>query len=168
MKSLYDPIQRNRLSLFNSPPLELSSSKASSVKSDCSLFARLYISCQTRDGDLDEFFRHENQGYPPSLLYFGKLHLPKKKSELTDCLQASSTPQSEVPGGIDVIVIDGAEVVNIIMPGMEKSSFDYPEKPFLPYVKAQLRYVECVDIVWDEYIENSLKATTRSDRETGV
>ena len=34
--------------------------------------------------------------------------------------------------------------------------------------EAQLRYVRRVDIVWDEYIENSLKATTRSDRGAGV
>ena len=46
-KSLFDPIKRNKLNLFTS------------VKSDCALFSRLYISCQTRDGNLDNFFRHE-------------------------------------------------------------------------------------------------------------
>ena len=94
----------------------------------------LFSQGSTRNGDLDEFFRHE----------------------LMECLQARITPQSEVPGGIDASIIDGAAVVNMIKLGMEKSFSG-------PYVKAQLRYVKRVDIVWDKYIENSLKATTRPD-----
>ena len=30
--------------------------KLQSVKTDCQLFSKLYIGCQSRDGDLDEFF----------------------------------------------------------------------------------------------------------------
>ena len=82
-KSLYDPIKRNKVSLFIdnfSPPKESfkTSQQLSSMKSDCALFARLYISCQTRDGDLDKFFKHENQGCPPSLSHVGKRRLPKR------------------------------------------------------------------------------------------
>ena len=170
-KSLYDPIKRNKVTLFNSPPPKAQSKAAqqlSSMKSDCSLFARLYISCQTRDGDLDEFFKHENQGSPPSLSHGDKLRLPKKKSELSECLQANTTPQTEVPSAIDVTIIDGAAVVNMVKPGAEKTFSGYAEESFLPYIKAQLRHVKRVDVVWDEYVENSLKATTRSDRGTGV
>ncbi|KAL9954824.1 hypothetical protein ACROYT_G042404 [Oculina patagonica] len=170
-KSLYDPIKRNKVSLFNSPPPKASSratQQLSSVKSDCSLFARLYISCQTRDGDLEEFFKHENQGCPPSLSHLGKLRIPKKKSDLTECLQAITTPQSEMPPAIDVIIIDGAAAVNMIKPGTEKTFLGYAEQSFLPYIKAQLRHVKRIDVVWDEYVANSLKATTRSGRGTGV
>ena len=39
-----------------------------SLKQDCSLFSWLYIASQIRNGDLDEFFKYENQLYPPSLL----------------------------------------------------------------------------------------------------
>ena len=90
-RSLYDPIKRNKLSLFESLPPKASSKTAqqlSSMKNDCSLFARLCISNQTRDGDLDEFFKHENQRCPPALSHLGKLRLPKKKSDLAECLQA--------------------------------------------------------------------------------
>ena len=38
-----------------------------SLKSDCSLFARLYITLQIRDGDLDAFFKHDNQVFSPDL-----------------------------------------------------------------------------------------------------
>ena len=56
----------------------------------------------------------------------------------------------------------------MIKPGMEKTFSRYAEQSFLPYVKTQLRHVKHVDIVWDQYVENSLKATTRSDRGAGV
>ena len=135
------------------------------MKSDCALFARLGISCQTRDGDLDEFFKHENQGCPPSLSYVGKLRLPKKKYEPTECLEANTTRRTEVPSAVDATIIDGAAVV--IKP-RTKTFFRYAEQSFLPYKKSQLRHVKHVDIVWDEYVENSLKATTRSKRGTGV
>ena len=62
--------------------------------------------------------------------------------------------------------VDGAAVVN--MPGTEKTFSGYAEQSFLPYVKTQLRHVKRVDIVWDEYVENSLKATSRSDRRADV
>ena len=56
----------------------------------------------------------------------------------------------------------------MIKPGTEKTFSGYAEQSFLPYVKTQLRHVKRVDIVWAEYVENSLKATSRSDRGAGV
>ena len=166
-KSLYDPIKRNKVSLFidNFSPTKEScktSKQLSSMKSDCALFARLYISCQTRV----RTWEHENQGCPPSLSHVGKL-CPPKKYELTECLEANTTRATEVPSAIDATVIDGAAVVNMIKPGTKTFS-GYAEQSFLPYVKTQLRHVKCVDIVWDEYVDNSFKATTRSYYGAGV
>ena len=52
--------------------------QVAALKNDCALFSRLYVSCQTRDGDLDTFFTHENQAAPPSLSVGGKLRLGTK------------------------------------------------------------------------------------------
>ena len=71
-----------------------------------------------------------------------------------------------MPAAIDVTIIDGAAVVNMIKPGTEKTFSGYAEQSFLPYITAQLRHVKRVDVVWDEYI--ALKATTRSARGAGV
>ena len=68
-KPIRDPIKRNNLPLFSRPSLKLKSTdkqKVTSLKNDCSLFSRLYISAQVWAGDLDTFFQHENQTYPPS------------------------------------------------------------------------------------------------------
>ena len=41
---------------------------------------------QSREGDLEEFFSHEVQSFPPSLSEFGKLYLLGTKSELMNAL----------------------------------------------------------------------------------
>ena len=117
----------------------------------------MYISCQTRDGDLDEFFRHENLGCPPSLSDQGNLSLPK--SELTECLQVLTVPQSQLPKNLNVVIIDGAAVVNMVKPRTERTFSEYAADSFIPCIRAQLSHVTRLDIVWDEYLENSLKAT---------
>ena len=169
-KPLTDPITRNKLSFFatSSQKSSRATQQLSSMKRDCSLFSRLYISCQTRNGDLDEIFKHENQGCPPSLSDQGNLRLPKKKSELTEYLQALTVPQSQMPKDVNVVIIDGAAVVNMVKPGNERTFSGYAAGSFIPYIKAQLFHVNRLDIVWDEYLENSLKATTRSKRGSGV
>ena len=58
-KPIDDSISRNKLPLWN--PLSKSSTskekmKLQSVKTDCQLFSKLYIGCQSRNGDLDEPF----------------------------------------------------------------------------------------------------------------
>ena len=87
--SVTEPIKKNNLPMFSCPP-QTSPSKAkqivSSLKSDCALFSRLYIACQTREGDLENFFRHENHAYPPALSLLGKLRLGTK-ADLTGCLE---------------------------------------------------------------------------------
>ena len=66
---------------------------------------------------------------------------------------------------VDATIVDGA--AEVIKP-RTKIFFGYAEQSFLPYEKTQLRHGKRVDIVWDEYVENSLKATTRSERGAGV
>ncbi len=87
--SVFDPIKQSNLHLFSRPPVKAQSSKQiqlSSLKSNCSLFSRLYIASQTRNGDWDTFFSHENQTYPPSLSQMGMLRTGNK-SDLLRCLQ---------------------------------------------------------------------------------
>ena len=57
-KSLYDPVKRNNLRVFNEPASNVASKtkqQLPSTRNDCLLFSRLCISCQTREGNLDEF-----------------------------------------------------------------------------------------------------------------
>ena len=76
-------MSRNKLSLLKQTgsrlkPSEKQTSKLASARNDCSLFSRLYIACQTRDGGLDTFFSHENQPNPPSLSDKGSIRFGTK------------------------------------------------------------------------------------------
>ena len=88
VKPIDAPITGNKVNLFNTVPQKKTKSlmATGSLKSEANLFARLYVACQTRDGDIDEFFRHENHAYPPALSSYGQLR-KGKKSDLIPCLE---------------------------------------------------------------------------------
>lgn len=170
-KSIQEPIKKNKLSLFKQPAVREKSrtqQKLTSLKNDCSLFSRLYVACQIRDGDLDEFFEHENQACPPSLSHLGKLR-HGTKSDLVDCLEdlVASDDSVNRPAA-EVIILDGAAVINMLRPGASKNFSEYASQIFLPYLTSQVQQATRVDVVWDVYMPNSLKADTRSKRGKGI
>ena len=77
-KPITSTITRNKVVLFNKQAQRSNkaNTKAALLQSESSLFSRLYIACHTRDGDLDNFFSHENHQFPPSLSSYGQLRLP--------------------------------------------------------------------------------------------
>ena len=60
--SVDEVLSRNKLTLFTTNHLSEKKGKQQLMlmKSDMQLFSHLYIACQTRNGNFDEFFRHEN------------------------------------------------------------------------------------------------------------
>ena len=170
-KPITDPINRNNLPLFSRPPVREKSRaqiQRSSLKNDCSLFSRLYIASQIRSGDLDQFFEHENQAYPPALSQMGKLRTGTKY-DLVDCLENLVPSQDISPTPVvQVILLDGAAIVNTLRPGFAKTFSDYATHVFLLYIISQLQHVNRLDVVWDEYIADSLKAETRTRRGKGT
>ena len=67
-KLIDEPIKRNKITLLKKS-MEATKAKekqmVSGLRNDCSLFSRLYVSCQIRSGNLEDFFQHENQAFPP-------------------------------------------------------------------------------------------------------
>ena len=136
------------------------------MKNIVGLFSRLFIACQTRNGDLDTFFPHENQATPPSLLENGSLKLPKKKSEILQCLEFDKDV-TESPD-VDAKIIDGAAIINMLRPSRGKTFQDYANNTFIPFIAHLLKNVKRLDLVWDRYFDDSLKICTRDKRGTGV
>lgn len=169
-KNVCDPIKKNKLALFKTPsrkPLSKEKQQISSLKTDCALFSRLFISCQTRNEDLDDFFQHENQGCPPSISLNGKLRISSKKSDLLDCLPFSSLEEGRQK--VEAMILDGAAIINMLKPTNAVKTFqDYSDYVLIPHLKSQLHHVNRLDVVFDEYIANSLKQTTRDKRGKGV
>ena len=115
--SLYSNIKKNSLSLFrrkNSIVTSKSKKKIVNLTSDRQLFANLYVACQSRQGDLENFFSHENHSYPISLSEYGRLRKCSNKSDFLKCLEDLSKPSLESP--VEAKIVDGAAFVNINQP----------------------------------------------------
>jgi len=143
--SIHDTIKKNSLPLFkrqkHKPKTKLKQ-QVSALRSDCNLFSRLYIATQHGSGDLDEFFMHENQPYPPSLSEFGKLRFGEKSDLFSAVVRAH--------------------------PSTTVSTFDsYAENVFISFILNHLQSSKRVDIVWDMYKANSIKDSTREKRGKG-
>ena len=143
-----DVIKKNNLPLFTSV-IAKKPSKAkqeiSSLKNSCSLFGRLYIACQSRDGDMDEFFKHENQPTPPALSDSGSLR-KTAKSDLTTCLEALLDIPTTIPR-VSAKVFDGSALVHMLAPGSCKFFKDYADTVFLPYIHSQLETASHIDVI---------------------
>ena len=168
-QSLYENIKRNNLLLFN-PKATGKTLRAKKdlklAKEDCRLFSSLYIACQTRAGDLDNFFAHENHSFPISLSEYGKLR-KCSKSDFIECLTPISDP-SYNPPNVDAMIIDGAGLVNMNRPESTCKTFgEYCEKQLVSKIQSLAANVDRLDIVFDVYRIPSLKQETREGRGVG-
>lgn len=170
-RSLFEPIKLNKMLLFHCPKARKNKAlmqKVSSLKQNCSLFAQLYVSCQVREGNLDDFFSHENQNCPPSISQQGRLKFGQK-SNLLECLEGSLENQNTaVSPDVQVKVFDGAALVNMLKPSPGSSFSEYAANVFIRYLQNQLENTDRIDLVWDRYLENSLKESTREKRGKGL
>ena len=126
----------------------------------------MYISCQNRECDLKEFFRHENQSFPAALSDGGKLH-SCQKSQLTAILESLVTIPNTEPHA-DAMIVDGSALVNSLPPRSSKTFEDYTVSVVLPAIKSFSIKYKSTDIVLDVYQSSSLKAETRLKRGHGV
>ena len=69
---------------------------------------------------------------------------------------------------VDAKILDGAVVVNMLPTNAVSTFHEYIDDTFIPYVKGQLHSVDRIDLVWDVYIDNSLKESTRDMGGTGT
>jgi len=160
---------KNKLSLFGSPvennPRK-QDAQAAVLKDDCGLFSRLFIACPSREGNMPEFFKHENHPWPLALAQAGRMR-EGQKSDLVKCMEKVSRA-TEVAPQVDATIIDGAVVVQMMSPGTARTFKEYAVNVFMPYIMRQLQTVKRVDVVWDVYRQDSLKTTTREKRGSGT
>lgn len=138
-----DTNKKNKLPLLKAGPVKKSSKikeKVAALKSDRSLFSRLFIACQSRDGNLQEFFKHENQPFPPSLTEAGTLS-SGKKADLAKCLEKMGETIRETPE-VDAKIIDGAVIVQMLRPSTARSFQEYADNVFMPQIIKQMEGVK--------------------------
>ncbi|KAG0718686.1 hypothetical protein GWK47_007523 [Chionoecetes opilio] len=154
--SIHDPIKKNKLPLFRSPTPKTKSKQVGQVsmlKDDVALFSRLYIVTQHRDGT---WTPSSSMRITHTLLLWLKRELRQgKKSDLTNILAQKT--QEEPSGSFDVRVLDGAAVVHLLPVTGITTFDDYASGVFVPHIMRQLETSMRVDVVWDRYLDNSIK-----------
>ena len=114
--------------------------------------------------DISNVFAHESSEYPPSLAKKGEMH-HGTKSDILSCFPTFSYNN---PAASTAAVIDGPVAVCIKKPGASVTFEDYADHVFIPYILSWLVKHESVDVVWDVYDSNSLKAELRRQRGSGI
>ena len=163
--SLSDTIKKNNYPLFSKVSVKQPSKMKQQVKyleSNCKLFSQLYIGCQIRQGDMNNFFEHENHPFPPSLSGEGQQR-QGTKSDLLDCLEQCA-PSSKGITDVDAKVLDGAVIIHMLRPRGCRLFKDYAQNIFQPFIMSSLDKVKRLDVIWDRYLENSLKQSAREKR----
>ena len=128
-KPLSDIVSKNKLALFSTPHTKQrsrSKEHVASLKTNCTLFSRLYIACQYRQCNLDSLFEHENPACPPSISDMGQRR-QGSKSDIMECLTKTSQPAS-IHIGIDAKALDGAAIVHMVRPGPCRYLMSIPTK----------------------------------------
>ena len=163
-ESLYDTISKNNLLLYrqkNVTGVSKSKQQTVTLKERCNLYKDLFISCQTRQVNLDQFFAHVNHDFPPTLSEYGKLRPPTSKADVLRCLKSVPMRNIEVYSlpNVDSSVIDAPAWVHMHLPRSSKAIGDYCcEEVLSPIINFTLKRI---DLVFDVYREDSLKRDIR-------
>ena len=170
--SLYSPRPKNKLPLFrkkNNVTTSKAKLKTTSLKQDCKLFASLYIACHSREGDLEDFFCHENHAYPPSISEYGKLRPASNKADFLKCLEPYGETKNESPE-FTYKIIDGSALVHLTPPEKAKTFGEYSENVFVEKItKLACRVnLQRIDVVFDRYFKTGIKTNTRDKRGNGI
>ena len=132
-KSLFEHINQTKLPLFSSHPLKSKSKEqrhVASLKRNVSLPSLQFVSF-----NLETFFSHENQDFPTSLSTYGDIRTGTK-SDILQCLEKVSPSQNDRQD-VDMLLLDGAVIVNMLGPRAVKTFQEYSQQVFLPFLKSQ-------------------------------
>jgi len=121
----------------------------------------MFISCQSRECDLNDFFKHENQSSPASLSDNGRLH-PSQKSQLAQILEDIVTLAEKQPVA-DVIIIDGSALVNFTYPKISKTFEEYATLEFVPQIEHTKRAVYQAGCIWGQATICNMKNESPGD-----
>lgn len=96
-ESIHLTIKQSQLSIFKRKPdkkVNKEKMKLAAANMDSKLFCKLFITCGAREGNVTDFFKHENNQYPPSISEFGSLRQQTFNDDMIKCLLINSLESS--------------------------------------------------------------------------
>jgi len=168
-KSFWEPITKSPLDLFGKTRRSENNNKPSTAlaKNNASLLQKVFISSYIRGTEtLKLFFKHETEPYPSSLSCNGCIR-STTKSALLPILEKFGPSVLQLPA-TDTYIIDGSALIQMLRPEGDIATFEeYISKIVTPYVLRKAPFYKRVDIVFDVYLKNSIKGSTREKRGIG-
>ena len=167
-RQIQDPIKRNRLTIFKPTKKRKTTTQKNLAarKDESSLFGQLFVTLDSRQGNLSLFFEHESSLPPPAMKTM------TNKTDLLHCILEYSAEEevgdmeiSDVPESHDAVIIDGGALIHSLSLRPSCSTFDdYSSMVFGPRIRYELRSCNRLDIIWDRYLPMSIKGGTRDKR----
>ena len=90
------------------------------------------------------------------------------KSDIVRCLEDVIEEHDDTTPSVEVVVLHGPAIVHMLKPAVARTLREYAQDMFLPYVEHKLDKTQRVDVMWDDYRPDSLKAQTRDMRGKGI
>ena len=178
-KKVHDPIPKNKFLIFKESTKKKASKarkKLSDAKYDCRFFAKMYVACVERGGDLDTFFAHEHQAWPPNLAESNKMRPAINKADLVtkklEKMEPSLTLQQLKSQKVEVKVIDGTQLSLMIDPHRYShlnivTLHDHVCRLLVPEIQRQLSDCTILHTIFDVYLKNTFKSSLREKRTDG-
>ena len=149
-------MSKNKLALFSTPQAKQRSSskeQVASLKTNCTLFSRLYIACQLGNATSTVSLNMKiRRALRPFLIWANRrieIGPNGMSNKVLTTSKYSSWDRCQSLGR-------GSNCAYCQVRSL--STFEeYSQEMILPYTTSQLETVSRVDIVWDKYLTNSLK-----------
>jgi hypothetical protein len=170
----HDRIKRKNLNTFEtlySGYVSVDKKKTVSIKADRDLFRQVIVALKGgREVDVDRLLEHELSSVPVSLATFDeKLRFPATKAALSKILeQGMAQNHAPVNNNPTCTILDGMAIVQSLGNRFGANTFGEWCDNFQKSVNTHFSET-CtrVDIVFDQYLDNSIKGGTRSKRLDG-
>ena len=127
----------------------------------------MYVACQNREGDLEEFFAHDNHAYPQSLLIYSEIRLTDKSDtiKIFENLVETFSVKPDFQRSIRWCCCgasSSSEGLNHFWAVLQERVTAYLFK------KYRQSTINRAYIFWDIYLDHSIKNSTRIKRGFGM
>lgn len=174
-ESIHQTIKQSQLCIFKvkaEKKVNKEKMKLAAANTDSNLFCKLFIACGARKGDVTEFFKHENNRYPPSLSEFGSLRKPN--DDLVMCLLKPKKidqpyrSQSDSPETASALIMNALSHIQMVFPATPMTVKDYSEQIFDKLIDKKREKYDRVDVLFDVNEVNSFEEMTKEICDDGI
>ena len=144
--------------------------KEKTMQLNGAIFSQTVAILQQREISLRKLFAHELHSFPPAISDYGALYLTGAKSSLIHQLV---TPCHNAPDDLAeydstaTMIMDGGRIPYQHAPKTGSTFKEYADNLF-KILEHFFIYFKRIDIVFDIYLEKSLKSATREKRGNGI